>query len=130
MSFVATQRRQRLGHITKAAPQHAVTTHDDRTKANGTALRQFGKVFLLSIDNGQYLITTYPYLVTITILGFNSNVANRIQQLFGQTIHGIFPLSRICTFGLTMHILEPEVSMGSLTDFRHQWEIIDFRSLP
>ena len=47
------------------------------------AVRQFGKVLLFSINNGKYLVTTNPYLVTITILGFGINVANGLQQLFG-----------------------------------------------
>ena len=96
---------------------------------DGTTIGKSGKVFLTGIDDNKNLITAYPRLTAITILGRHLDVAERILQVSRQIGKGFTYHARIIADSLSVNILAPETALSILPDIGSQRDIVDLGTL-
>ena len=95
VTVVAIYLFQSSGHLTVAAPEHAVAAKDDAREAHTAADCQLAQLLPAGVCHHHHLVASYPILSSIAELGFHLNVAQRFEQIVWQFLYWLAKLSLV-----------------------------------
>ena len=97
VTVVAIYLFQSSGHLTVAAPEHAVAAKDDAREAHTASLCQLAQLLLAGVCHHHHLVASYPILFSLAELCFHLDAAQRFEQIVWQFLYWLARLSLVLT---------------------------------